>query len=96
MTNVPTFLSQAHDNNFTGSTFSAFYTLDTNLTSKIIFGPPQAEKYGKAGSKNSDIQYCSVPHTSTMDMEQWIVPVTGVKFGNKMITDQTHQTGHNV
>jgi len=35
--------------------FSAFYSLDLRMQSKIIFGAPQAEIYGKAGSTNADI-----------------------------------------
>ena len=51
---VNLFLNQATTNNI-DTTFSVFYSLDERVQSKIVFGPPEIEKYAKEGSTAEDV-----------------------------------------
>ena len=55
-TKIPIFLDQSNET-VHSSVFSVFYSLNTALQSKIIFGPANATFYGKQGSTNDDIKY---------------------------------------
>jgi hypothetical protein len=39
-TEIPTFLDQAHQEGVSDGMFSVFYSLNTKLQSKVIFGAP--------------------------------------------------------
>lgn len=94
-TSILPFLNQAQANGYDDS-FSVFYALDTNLQSKIIFGPPEAQKYGKSGSTNDDIQWAKVPSTIDDNLEKWIVDVKHVDFGKHYISNSIHDNGQSI
>jgi hypothetical protein len=54
------FISQANATVEDHKAFSIYYSKDPKVESKVIFGPPEAEKYGKPGSTNADLKWVDV------------------------------------
>ena len=69
-------------NNNIDTTFSVFYCLDTNVQSKIIFGPANLTAYAKAGSTDADVQWAQIPRTFDLD-DQWLSQLSNVYLGSK-------------
>lgn len=63
-----------------------YYSKDTSEQSKIIFGPPEAEKYGKLGSTNDDLKWVDVVLNPSYDaFQQWDIEIASASLGGTKI-----------